>query len=437
MLKTYFKQAWTLLRQNPLFSVLYIVGTGLAIAMTTVVAVIYCVRLAPVYPEPYRNNTVVLPSLKCLSPDGKQQWTHAFSLRALEEWAKNPKHARFSTATCLSEMSETCYIQPADRSGDFHPVTKLTDPDFFRVYPLRFIEGHPFTEADLQGGLHKAVITDDLSRRLYGTVEGVVGRTFSLDYEQYTVCGMVRSGSYLMTASYAQVYLPYSVVPGYDRPATPVFPYLGSFSLTYVLADGSTTDDLRAELDDVTNRLNQEHKAEFKLDLQGMPIPAWAVALGAYNGNYNTWQMLRFFLLLMMVLLLVPALNLSGMISSRMESRLAEMGVRKSFGAGRWQLLGQVMWENLLLTLLGGVLGLVTAWAVVYAGRSWVFSLMEDYGGAVPVGVNNYVPGEVVFAPAVFLSALLLCVLLNLLSALVPAWMSLRKPIVQSLYERR
>ena len=51
MIKLYLKQAWALLRQNPLFSGLYIAGTGLAIAMTMIVAMIYYVKLAPVYPE--------------------------------------------------------------------------------------------------------------------------------------------------------------------------------------------------------------------------------------------------------------------------------------------------------------------------------------------------------------------------------------------------
>ena len=46
MLKLYLKQAWALLRQNPLFSGLYIAGTGLAIAMTMIVAEIYYVKLA-------------------------------------------------------------------------------------------------------------------------------------------------------------------------------------------------------------------------------------------------------------------------------------------------------------------------------------------------------------------------------------------------------
>ena len=51
MITLYLKQAWALLKQNPLFSSLYILGTGLAIAMTMIMAVVYYVKLAPVYPE--------------------------------------------------------------------------------------------------------------------------------------------------------------------------------------------------------------------------------------------------------------------------------------------------------------------------------------------------------------------------------------------------
>ena len=63
--------------------------------------------------------------------------------------------------------------------------------------------------------------------------------------------------------------------------------------------------------------------------------------------------------------------------------------------------------------------------------------LLDDYAEAVPEGANAYVSGEMLFAPLVFLCAFVLCVLLNMLSALLPAWMSLRKPIVYSLYEHR
>ena len=113
------------------------------------------------------------------------------------------------------------------------------------------------------------------------------------------------------------------------------------------------------------------------------------------------------------------------------------MGVRKSFGAGRKILLSQVMWENLLLTALGGALGLLLAWLALYVGREWIFTVLDSWPNMVPEGVEVRVSGEMLFAPLVFLAALVLCVVLNLLSALIPAWYSLRKPIVNSLNEKR
>ena len=48
VVRVYLKQAWNLMKQNPLFSTLYIVGTGISIVMTMVIAIVYYVRLAPV-----------------------------------------------------------------------------------------------------------------------------------------------------------------------------------------------------------------------------------------------------------------------------------------------------------------------------------------------------------------------------------------------------
>ena len=436
MLKLYLKQAWTLLRQNPLFSGLYIAGTGLAIAMTMIVAEIYYVKLAPVYPEVNRGRTLYLTQASFTN--GPSTYNSALSYSALQDWALHFENAEVISAQYASwRFTENAYIQPADRSGDFHPQIKLVDPAFFRIYAFRFLEGSPFTDSDLQSGIRTAVITDDLARRLFGTTQGVVGQSFSLSYISYRVCGVVRGGSYLTSESYAQVYLPYSVDDRYRKSQTDLFPYVGSFRLTFLVKDNAQAKALQAEVKDVTRRLNLEHKGQWEMNLWEQPTTHALSVFQEYPAQeFSFWGKVRYFGLMLLVLLLVPALNLSGMIASRMESRLAEMGVRKSFGAGRNRLLSQVMWENLVLTLAGGVLGLVVAWLVLYVGREWIFLLMDDYG-VVPSGANAYVSGEMLFAPLVFLCAFLLCVLLNLLSALLPAWLSLRKPIVYSLYERR
>lgn len=64
MMKIYLKQAWVLLKQDKLFSTLYIAGTGLAIAMTMIIALVYYVKIAPVYPEVNRLNTLYLTTCK-------------------------------------------------------------------------------------------------------------------------------------------------------------------------------------------------------------------------------------------------------------------------------------------------------------------------------------------------------------------------------------
>lgn len=437
MQRTYLTQAFTLLKQNRLFSMLYIVGTGLAIAMTVIVAVVYYVKLAPIYPEENRKNTLYLTHVSFKSEQESRIYQSALSYRALQEWIYPLKNVVAVSARFSNAMDY--YVQPADRSGDFRPALKLVDPAFFRIYALQFLEGHPFTEADLASGIHTAVISDDLARRLFGATEGVVGRSFSMDYVNYHVCGVVRGASFLTRQSYAQVYVPYSVESDYKDPVVSSFPYCGLFDVTFLVKDNAQAKALRAEIKDLTRRVNAQYKGQWQMELWEQPTSHALSVFKEYpaDTSFSSWKVAGRLMLWVLVLLVVPSLNLNGLIASRMESRLPEMGVRKSFGASRSALLSQVMWENFFLTLVGGVLGLLVAWIMLYVGREWIFILFDSWPMDIPEGANLYVSGEMLFAPVVFLIAFLLCLVLNLLSALWPAWMSLRKPIVYSLYEKR
>lgn len=437
MRRTYLTQAFTLLKQNRLFSMLYIVGTGLAIAMTVIVAVVYYVKLAPIYPEENRKNTLYLTHVSFKSEQESRTYQSALSYRALQEWIYPLKNVVAVSARFSNAMDY--YVQPADRSGDFRPALKLVDPAFFRIYALQFLEGHPFTEADLASGIHTVVISDDLARRLFGATEGVVGRSFSMDYVNYHVCGVVRGASFLTRQSYAQVYVPYSIESNYKDPVVSSFPYCGLFNVTFLVKDNAQAKALRAEIKDLTRRVNTQYKGQWQMELWEQPTSHVLSVFKDYpaDTSFSSWKVAGRLILWVLVLLVVPSLNLNGLIASRMESRLPEMGVRKSFGASRSALLSQVMWENFFLTLVGGLLGLLVAWIMLYVGREWIFMLFDSWPMDIPEGANLYVSGEMLFAPVVFLIAFLLCLVLNLLSALWPAWMSLRKPIVYSLYEKR
>ena len=426
-----------MMKQQRLFSALYILGTGLAIAMTLVVVLIYYVKIASIYPEVNRGRTLYIQTIS-FTKDGSQ-WQHSASYQAVKEWFYPLKNAQAVSASLMDERSENSYIQPADRSGDFKVMTQFVDPAFFRIYEFSFYEGAPFTEADWQSGMRVAVITDALAKRLFGTTTGVVGHRFSMNFVEYRVVGVVRAASYLTSDSFADVYLPYTVVPGYDQVRIPQLTYVGSFDLTFLVKDDAQAEALKQEVSELVRKINlQQGESGWQVNLYNQPR---SHLLKVFQGwdfyeEFDVWATARQLLLIVLVLLLVPSLNLSGMIASRMEGRLAEMGVRKSFGANRKVLLMQVMWENLLLTLLGGALGLVLSWLAVYAGRYWVFMMMDDWAILPPAEVEVALSADMLLAPLVFLAALLVCLFVNVLSALIPAWHSLRQPIVKSLNEK-
>ena len=120
MRKLYLKQAWELLKQNRLFSTLYIVGTALAIAMTMMMAVIYYVRLAPVYPEERRGTTLYMGGLKLsqtFDNGGWAWWTNGYSHRAVTEWFR-PLEDAAVVSGYYNAWSGAAYVQRPDGRED-------------------------------------------------------------------------------------------------------------------------------------------------------------------------------------------------------------------------------------------------------------------------------------------------------------------------------
>ena len=433
MIKQYMKQAWNLMKQNKLFTGIYVVGTALAIATTMIMAIVYYVKIAPVYPEVNRDRTLFMELAR--EKVGTSTNMSPWSLKAVKEWFYPLKNAEVVSAEIKNYGNE--FIQPMDGSGDFKIYTKYIDTNFFQVYDFRFVEGKPFAEADLQSAIPTAVITDAMARRLYGDATGAVGKTFTMNYVDYRVVGVVEAPSFLCKQSFAQIYFPYTLLTGYDHSGGRS-KMLGVFNVTMVAKDKEQEAALREEIKELYRKYNTSQDEVELIQLEQPRSFALTVFQTSVSDEAFAWKaVFKKLGLTLLVLLLVPALNLSGMIAGRMETRLSEMGVRKSFGAHRNGLLGQVMWENLLLTLAGGLLGLILAWTALYACRDWLFALFDDRPVLAIEGVSTSVSGEMLFAPSIFLAAFLLCLVLNLLSALIPAWNSLRNPIIQSLNEKR
>ena len=390
MLKVYLKQAWNLIRQERLFSLIYIVGTGLSVSMVMVLSIVFYIKIANIYPETNRDRMLVAKSGMIKHKNGSN------SSSSLSEGMVNTCFGSLKgveAVALISRNSGECMVQPDGDPIQLPVTVKYVNTDFWKVFEFRFLNGKPFTDADQQSSIRTAVIAESLARRLFGTAEAT-GRSISVDFHQYRVCGVVKDASLVTESTYALVWFPYTVADGY-KPGSSWYDTqaLGDYR-AYILASKGT--DLKA--------LKKE--AEENAERYGKTLGEETfTALG--QPDYY-WQ-------------------------SRMERRLSEMGVRRAFGAPIGTLMAQIISENFLFTVLGGVFGLIFSYMLIYLTRDWILQIGASFVNSLPEGA------DVVFTPGMLMNyqvfgiALLVCFVLNLLSALVPAWRASHRQIINSL----
>jgi putative ABC transport system permease protein len=161
------------------------------------------------------------------------------------------------------------------------------------------------------------------------------------------------------------------------------------------------------------------------------PFTLWQERAGgaAYIGTEQREQVIRAYnrqqIFIVLILLLIPALNLSGFSFSRVKKRMAEIGIRKAFGAKRTTILIQLLCENLITSLIGGLIGLGLSCVVLLNFRYWLLG--------VPTGET--LPLNVMVSPYTWLAVFLACFVMNLLSAGLPAWRVARMMIIHSIHQ--
>lgn len=420
MLSNYVKQAWHTFRETPLVSLISLLGTALSIAMIMVVVLLFQIKLAGYSPESKRARMLYVNTTSAVQITGHEQNNGGMSIRVAKEC-----YYPLATAEAVAVFSREIrpVWLPARRLFDEHTV-KYVDPGFWKVFDFTFVAGHPFTEADFRSAIPKVVITDRLAASFFGSEE-VVGKSIVIDYIEYAVTGVVKSVSRAATDAFAEVWVPYTTRQSLSESCCEGIG--GGLRAVLLAPSVSAKKEVCRELDGQIRRFNQGQK-EFKLELLfGQPLSRLDVAIG--NNGFKGGISLRDYLFhtggLLLFLLLIPALNLVSVVQSAVQKRSGELGLRRAFGASRKKLVGLVLSENMVVTLMGSMLGLLLSVLLLYLGKRFLL-----YG-------EVELQASMLFQPAFFLSALGFAVVLNLLSAWLPAWRISRKQIVTSLGEEK
>ena len=434
MIKLYIKQAWTMMRQNKLFTSIYVAGTGLSIAFTMVLFIIYYVKFAPVYPEYNRDRTLVI-NKSAVSHKEEEEWNSCgggVSPKVAELVKGLPHLDQVGMAAIQTSWSGCTVLLSNDVQKEV--TVGMVDAGFWRVFTFNFLKGKPFDEASVEANLPIAILSENLAKSVFASTD-VVGQYISYNGKDMQVVGVVADASGTTPATASDIYVPlYN--GGENRPTPYDRGLMGNVSIYMTALTKNDVEALRSEVIDVLNRYNQEDQ-QWTNYWMNQPDVWWKNTFrDECSGAPDIADAIRGILYMLLALLFIPAMNLCGMISSRMDERMSELGVRKAYGATNAGLISQVLTENLLLTLVGGLVGLTLAYLIAWIGGQWIFYLLEN-SWVDTSGVHPNYTVEMLFNPTLFLAVFGLCVFLNLISALVPTVLALRHSIIYSIQSKR
>lgn len=391
------------LRHSPAFTLVVVVTLALGIgANSAIFSVINTVLLRQLpYKDPGQLVTIYhyYPSLKMEAPvsaPGFKDYrdrTHDFENVAVEsQWNVN-----------LTGTGE-----PERLAGS------KVSAQFFATLGVAPLHGRVFRpDEDAMGHNHEAVLSYGLWQRDFGGDAAIIGKQASLNGEAYDIVGVMPATFVDPWSKLVEVWSPIALDPALFVPAN----YTNEFMpLTARLKPGVPVEQAVKDMTAFANVLKRENPNSFGSDwtlevktldaVNTGPIrPALLVLLGAVG-----------------FVLLIACANVANLMLARAAARHKEVAIRTALGADRWSLVRQLLTESVLLSVIGGGVGLLLAWASIHG-------LVAMNPGNIPGIKDLAIDGRVV------LFTLAVSLVTGVLFGLVPALQTSRENLHVTLKE--
>jgi putative ABC transport system permease protein len=400
--------ALRMLTKNPGFAAVAVLTLALGIgANTAIFSVVNTVLLQPLpYKEPGRIISLTQIDLKTHASGALMSYT---KYTQIHEQSKTLESMAGFYPLTLSLVTER---EPEAVNGARASI------DFFRVLGISPARGRAFSfEEEQDGGPDAAVISDGFWHSHFAGDPAALGKALVLDGKSATVVGILPS-SFRFPLQFPEpdVWLPR---PSETVLLTPAQVRSGAsyFNMIARLRPGETLQRARAELD----AINANYKQQF-----GSNADATKFGIFAQTLEDSLVGGLRPSLLVLLAavgfVLLIACANVANLLLARATAREREIAVRKALGASGGRLVRQLLSESILLSVCGGLLGMLFAAALMPALRS-------ISPGAVPR------LGEARIDGVVLIFSLLLCVITGIIFGLVPALQTSKKDLHETLKE--
>jgi predicted permease len=290
----------------------------------------------------------------------------------------------------------------------------VTLPNYFAMLGATPQIGRLFGPQDFALGFAPAiVISDSLWRRSYGADPNVLGRSVRLDNDLYTIVGVLPPGFRHPGRTLARDVEVWAAAGFAADPApkptraTRILP-----NAIGRLKPGLTLEQAQARLTTMATELRRDFPTEYP------PLAQWTIEIQPLQETLvgNVRPMLLVLLGAVMLIVFIVSLNIANLLLARASGRQQEIAVRLALGATRGRMMRQMLTESVLLSLIGGLAGVLTA-----------FSTMDFILRFVPSSIPRL--NEVRIDWVVLAFAFLISLLTGLLFGLAPAMQSARSDL--------
>ncbi|MDB6146860.1 MAG: hypothetical protein JWO45_524 [Spartobacteria bacterium] len=391
-----FRYALRILAQQPGFTIIAVLTLALGIgANTAIFSVINAVLLRPL-PYPKADRIMVLNESSGPGQD--------FSVALPDYFDWRTGNTVFEHLACTHKESRNLSGVPG-REAERISCASVTQ-NFFSVVGLAPEIGRTFNEdEDKVGGPPVVVISDRLWQRAFNRDRGAIGRSINLHDQNFTIVGVMppQMTSPQDTDAWLSLGRRSNNPAWLDRSHHPMMFVWGR------LKPGVSIDQARTEMKGIAARLEKAYPAT-NTQVGVVVTPLLENLVGKYRTN------LGLLLGAVGLVLLIACANLANLFAARGAARAREFAIRAAVGAGRGQIIRQLLVESFVIALLGGVLGFFIA--------VWVRDALV---ALAPKGVSRF--QEISFDLPVLGFVFFIASLTTVLFGLWPAWQTSRADV--------
>lgn len=223
----------------------------------------------------------------------------------------------------------------------------MVTADFFRVMGIHPAVGRGFTsQEDSPGGNAVAILGDGLWRSRFGADAGIIGKTIILNDVSRTIIGVTPPGFEYFGSQ--DIFVPMAANPASRNEGH-------NWTVIGRLKHGVTQEQARAELKQLFEKFETAYPRQVQQN-ETFSAANWRVSMTS-----GVRELLWILLGTVSFVLLIACANVANLQLTRAAARKREMAIRLALGASRARLLRQLLTESVLLSLLGGLTGLLLA----------------------------------------------------------------------------